>query len=248
MWSYPHRIIAHRCGGVMAPENTWAALHYAKQHHFHAVEFDVMLTKDHIAILMHDPELGRTLSGSGSIADYTYTELLQKDVGVWKASVFANERIPRYEDVLRYCIQNKIWMNVEIKPVPGFDHITAETVVQTTERVLLEFEVDHTQFILFSSFSLTALSVLAQQLPHILRAALFDRIEEKNITIAQELAVVAIHTNHRYLESLQIQHIKQQGYALMCYTVNDVDTARRLFDLGVDAICTDRLDYGFVEN
>ncbi len=36
--------------------------------------------------------------------------------------------------------------------------------------------------------------------------------------------------------------IKDAGYWLFCYTVNDPARARELLDWGVDAFCTDRID------
>ena len=70
MWSFP-KIIAHRGGGTLAPENTLAALRCGFLHGFRAVEFDVMALTDGALVLMHDTELGRTVAGSGSIADQT---------------------------------------------------------------------------------------------------------------------------------------------------------------------------------
>ena len=43
-WPYP-RIIAHRGGGVLAPENTLAALEVARNLGFEGVEFDVKLSE-----------------------------------------------------------------------------------------------------------------------------------------------------------------------------------------------------------
>ncbi|MBI2961379.1 MAG: glycerophosphodiester phosphodiesterase, partial [Betaproteobacteria bacterium] len=40
----------------------------------------------------------------------------------------------------------------------------------------------------------------------------------------------------------QVQSVLEAGYGLLCYTVNDVETARKLFAWGVNAIITDRLD------
>ena len=36
--------------------------------------------------------------------------------------------------------------------------------------------------------------------------------------------------------------LKAEGIKLLCYTVNDPVQARALFNAGVDALCTDRLD------
>jgi glycerophosphoryl diester phosphodiesterase len=36
--------------------------------------------------------------------------------------------------------------------------------------------------------------------------------------------------------------VKDAGYWLFCYTVNEPQRVRELFDWGVDALCTDRID------
>jgi len=54
MWPYP-KVIAHRGGGTLSPENTLAAMQCGLDYGFAAVEFDVMLSKDGIPVLMHDP-------------------------------------------------------------------------------------------------------------------------------------------------------------------------------------------------
>ena len=57
-FTYPHRLIAHRGGGTLAPENTLAAIREGHARGFRAVEFDVMLAKQNVPVLMHD-EIGR---------------------------------------------------------------------------------------------------------------------------------------------------------------------------------------------
>ena len=68
MWNYP-RVLAHRGAGTLAPENTLAALRRGFELGFRGVEFDVMATRDDGLVLMHDPFLGRTVAGSGSVGD-----------------------------------------------------------------------------------------------------------------------------------------------------------------------------------
>ena len=43
---YPHKLIAHRGGGTLAPENTLAAIRDGHARGYRAVEFDVMLAKE----------------------------------------------------------------------------------------------------------------------------------------------------------------------------------------------------------
>ena len=49
-WPYP-TLFAHRGGGKLAPENTLAAMKCGYAHGYGAVEFDVKLSADNIAIL-----------------------------------------------------------------------------------------------------------------------------------------------------------------------------------------------------
>ena len=70
-WPYP-RVIAHRGGGVLAPENTLAGLELARNLGFEGVEFDVKLSEDGTPILMHDDTLDRTTDGHGPVSDLAY--------------------------------------------------------------------------------------------------------------------------------------------------------------------------------
>lgn len=78
MWSYP-QVIAHRGGGSLAPENTLAAFQCGLNHGLHAVEFDVMLTKDGVPVVIHDEKLGRTVVGQERVCDMLADELYQRD-------------------------------------------------------------------------------------------------------------------------------------------------------------------------
>jgi glycerophosphoryl diester phosphodiesterase len=63
-WPHP-RLIAHRGGGALAPENTLAGLRTAASLGYRGVEFDVMLSADGTPVLIHDETLERTTDGRG---------------------------------------------------------------------------------------------------------------------------------------------------------------------------------------
>jgi glycerophosphoryl diester phosphodiesterase len=243
MWTYP-RILAHRGGGLLAPENTLAAMRCGFSRGFRAVEFDVMLAKDGVPVVMHDPHLGRTVPGSGSVPDYTAQELGAMDAGSWFGSMYACEPVPTYRQIFDYCRTNHIWMNVEIKPAPGFEEATGRTVAELTRRWLQEIDWQQPagKLLLFSSFSFDAVMAAKNAAPEIPRGFLADAIPRDWEDRLKALDAVALHTNQKHLSQKAVAPIKQAGYGLFCYTVNDVDRGHELLSWGVDAFCTDRID------
>jgi glycerophosphoryl diester phosphodiesterase len=237
MWPYP-KIIAHRGGGSLAPENTLAAFECGFNHGFRAVEFDVMLTKDLIPVVVHDEELGRTIAGEGLICDTLAADLVQMDAGSWFGAEFAHCRVPLYQEVLDFCSQRGIWMNVEIKPATGFEQITGQIVAQFTSDF---YQHKSAQLPLFSSFSLTAIAAARATAAHIPRGVLFDQIPIDWLTHMRELEAITLHTNQRHLSQLVAEQIQRAGYGLSCYTVNEISRAQELLAWGVDALFTDRL-------
>ena len=239
-WPYP-RIVAHRGGGTLAPENTLAGMQCGLQQGFHAVEFDVMLSRDHVPVVVHDPDLGRTVRGSGSIPDYSAAELTAMDAGSWFSAQYAGEHLPTYREVFDFCQAKRIWMNVEIKPAPGFDEMTGSTVGELTHAWLTE-AASAVLPPLLSSFSFDALMAAKTAAPEIARGYLADVIPPDWLERLRALDAVALHTNQKNLTPQLAQEIKQAGYGLFCYTVNDPARAREILSWGVDAFCTDRID------
>ena len=73
-WPYP-RIVAHRGGGALAPENTLGAIRLGASMGFKGVEFDVMLAGDGTPVVIHDETVDRTTDGRGEVSKMSYAEL-----------------------------------------------------------------------------------------------------------------------------------------------------------------------------
>src|SRR4026208_1069743 len=124
------RLIAHRGGGVLAPENTLAGLELARNLGFEAVEFDVKLTEDGTPVLMHDDTLDRTTDGHGLVSEHAYVEIAELDAGTWFGNEFIGEPGPAFAAASALCQQARLWANVEIKPCPGRERETGEVVAR----------------------------------------------------------------------------------------------------------------------
>jgi glycerophosphoryl diester phosphodiesterase len=242
-WPYPI-FVAHRGGGKLAPENTIAGLRAGLAHGFRAVEFDVMLARDEVPVVIHDPYLGRTVAGSGKVSDYDAAELARMDAGLWFGPQYRGEPVPLFADFARFCIGHGIWMNIEIKPAPGFEAITG-AVVATMAREMFGAEIARGEVArapLLSSFSSCALAAAQAAAPDLARALLLDIVPSDWEDQARALGACAIHTNQKHLTAPLAAAIKQAGFGLFCYTVNDPARAREILGWGVDAMCSDRID------
>ncbi|MDY7579793.1 glycerophosphodiester phosphodiesterase [Herbaspirillum sp. RTI4] len=243
MWPYP-RVIAHRGGGTLAPENTLAGFLCGMEHGYRAVEFDVMLTADEVPVLMHDARFGRTVAGSGEVAAHSAQELLAMDAGSWVAARFTGVTVPSLEQALSFCQENGIWMNVEIKP--SAPAVAARTGAMAASVVAARFAAhiggDPAALPLLSSFAEEALAAAREAAPGIPRALLVDAIPADWRERLVRLDAVALHVNQARLTAPLAAEIKGAGYGLFCYTVNDVARADEILSWGVDGFCTDRID------
>ena len=243
MWPYP-RIVAHRGGGTLAPENTLAGVRRGMDAGFRAIEFDVMLARDGVPVVLHDPALGRTVAGTGSVADVDACELAARDAGSWFGPDWAGEPVPLFVEFAQFCKAHGVWMNIEIKPVPGFEAATGSTVARLAAALFAdELAAGRVaEAPLLSSFSEAALAAARAAAPGVPRAWLTETVPSDWDARARALDAVAIHTDHTALSPAQATAIKAAGFGLFCYTVNAPARARTLFGWGVDGLCTDRID------
>ena len=234
MWNFP-KILAHRGGGTLAPENTLAAFRCGVAHGFRAVEFDVMALNDGSLVLMHDEELGRTVAGNGSVAACTLAQMAASDAGSWFSSEFAGEPVPSFAQAADFCVRHGVMMNVEIKPLPGMEAETGRLVAEACAQL-------PAGCVLLSSFSVDALREAQVAAPDVPRGLLVEAVPDDWHVRLDELGAIALHAKASLLTAEQAAAIKAAGFGLMVYTVNEPEQARHLFSIGVDAICTDRLD------
>jgi glycerophosphoryl diester phosphodiesterase len=243
MWPYP-TILAHRGGGTLAPENTLAGVRRGMRAGFRAIEYDVMLARDGVPVVMHDPFLGRTVPGSGHVYDYDAAELAAMDAGGWLAAAFEGEPVPLFVEFAQFCKAHGVWMNIELKPAPGYESETGKVVARIAAAMFAD-DIAAGQLArapLLSSFSQLALEAARDAAPQLPRACLMSELPPDWERRAREVGAVAIHVNHRHLTQRLALDVKAAGFGLFCYTVNDPARARELLGWGVDAFCTDRID------
>ncbi|MEY9974976.1 glycerophosphoryl diester phosphodiesterase [Lysinibacillus sp. RC46] len=226
-------IFAHRGVSAHYPENTMAAFMAASKLPITGIELDVHLTADRELVVIHDETINRTSNVSGYVKDYTLQELRAFDYGSWFSSKFEEERIPTLGDVLELFAGTNHRINIELKtdilPYNGIEALVIKEVAafQMTERVII------------SSFNHESIQIVAQRAPYIEKAALFAEILVDFNGYAAQIPADAIHVSLPTAFRRSIQEALNEGATVRVYTVNDVEQAKQLQQLGVQAIFTD---------
>jgi len=220
-------VIAHRCGGALAPENSLAGLAAAARCGCRGVEFDTMLAADGVPVLMHDETVDRTTSGRGEVAALTSAQLRALDLG--------GEPVPLLAEALERCAELGLWANIELKAPRGRE----VQLGQVVGRLLADRWNGNG---LISSFSEAALAAARREAPAFACALLFDKLPADWRQRAERLGVVAIHCSARHVTAKEIAAMRTAGYVVACYTVNLRGRAEDLLAAGVSAVFTDRPD------
>lgn len=244
-WPYP-RWIAHRGAGKLAPENTLAAFRLGASHGYRMFECDVKLSSDGVPFLLHDDTLTRTTNAvdslganhSASAGAHPWGTLAQLDAGSWHSRTFAAEPLPTFEAIARYCLRNAYFLNIEIKPTPGQERHTGNVVARHAARLWQKAAVPP----LLSSFDVPALEAALEAQPELPRGLLLDSLWTGWLETALRLGCVAIICDHPLWDESSMTRARSAGFRTLSYTINDEVSARRLLDLGLDGIITDRVD------
>jgi len=236
-WPYP-RLFAHRGGGKLAPENTLAAIRLGASLGYRAAEFDVKLTRDGVALLLHDATLERTTNGKGDAGSCDWAALAGLDAGSWHSEAFQGEPLARFDATAKLLKSLGMLANVEIKPSPGREEETGALV----SALAAEFWKGAAVAPLLSSFSYVALEAAQRMAPELPRAWLTDEMKPEDWLAIERLESVSLNTNHKKLVRADIGRLHDLGARVLVYTVNEIARAEELFTWGVDGMFTDNLD------
>jgi glycerophosphoryl diester phosphodiesterase len=234
-------IIAHRGASGEAPENTLAAIQLAWRQNADAVEIDVYLSKDGKIVTIHDGDTRRVAGVDKRVVDQTLAELKALDVGAWRGSQWAGQKIPTLSETLATIPDGKR-MFVEIKCGPE--------IIPELRRAIGESRKKPEQ-IAFISFALDVCAALKKAFPahpvYYLSGFTQDRDTQAWSPSADELTASARKAGLDGLDLAYtgpinrdyVQKFHSAGLEVYVWTVNDLAEARRMAAAGVAGITTD---------
>lgn len=226
-------VIAHRGASAYRPENTLGAYALAIEQHADMIEIDLHLSRDDAIVIAHDADLAH-FGAEGAIRDRTLAEIRQLDAGYgWDERAV----VPTLDEVLDRFGQ-AIPFNLEIKWAATGDYpgLEVATLAALDARGLADT-------ILFSSFRDSVLDRLRALRPSVRLATLIDpRAPARMLERAEATGSEAINPHYGLVTARFVADAHTAGVAVYPYTVNDLDLMKRLLDLGVDGLFTDRPD------
>jgi len=252
-------IQGHRgCRGLL-PENTLEAFTKAIQLGVDTIELDVVVSKDKIVVVSHEPYISRKtcLDVNGqkipkedgkkyNIFKMTFKEIKCFDSGSKKHKKFPDQlNIKTYKPSLSEVIEisealnPNIKYNIELKAKPKFDNkYTPEP--KEFVKLVLESVAEVSNRVNLQSFNLRILEEIKLQFPKISVAILINKKEN----ISQKLTQLSfkpeiIGPYFKLLSSELVEKFQNEGYKIIPWTVNKKKHLRKMIDFGVDGIITD---------
>ncbi len=237
-------IFAHRGLSSKAPENTFAAFDLARKvEGVKWLELDVAITMDEVLIIFHDDDLDRTTNTYGEVSETRYAAIQNASAGAWFHPEFANERILTFEQLIAFANRYKMNLNIELKGVTGPNGTYLSERMLQLMKTQIE-KLDDSVDVLISSFNFSLLKLAEQYIPQYKRAVLFEKCAFYNDwrTVVDYCGSSIVHLEDINLTRELVSEIKNSGYSLNVWTVNDKGRANTLINWGVDGIFTDYAD------
>jgi glycerophosphoryl diester phosphodiesterase len=244
-------ILGHRGARMVAPENTLPSFRAAIAEGAAGVELDIRQTADRALVCLHDAGLGRTTNGRGPVREHTLAEIRRLDAGAWftcngNAPYRGRQvRVPTLTEALDALPRGAL-VNVEVKfRGVGEDgparvaELLAETLAGRPDR----------DRIVVSSFSRRLVTAAVPLLdgvrvglvtPAFLplgRAVRAAEVCGGSVLAAQAAAYFGPMARAACVRA------RSAGLLLLAWTVDEPETARRLADLGVQVVVSDRPGY-----
>lgn len=234
---------AHRGGALLWPENSLLAFRNALALGADYLEMDVHLSRDGEVVVIHDPTLDRTTTGSGPVRERTRAELdalRLKDRG----GTLTDERIPSLDEVMALAAAAKRQMLIEIKTderrrrYPGIE----EKVAAVLDRHRFG------PFAIVMAFEADIWRRMHELRPELRVGALYSPRMLAGTSLEAELAalrqagVAFVGLDQRLVTPVVPSQARLAGLTLGVWTVNERDAIERFIAQGVSIVITDRPD------
>jgi glycerophosphoryl diester phosphodiesterase len=238
-------VAAHRGGALLWPENSLLAFREALALGVDLVECDVHLTADGEIVVIHDPTLDRTTTGRGAVGDLTLAQLGPARLKGPDGRP-TDEPVPTLRQLLDLLVPGRAGLLLEIKVAAsgrryaGIEEKVFAALQETgmaDRTVVMAFEPATVQRLRELAPSARIVFLVGRRTLEVMQATAADVIPR-----LRDLGVSSIGMDHRLVDGGVVDAARAAGVALGAWTVNTEADLRRLRDLGIDILISDRPD------
>jgi glycerophosphoryl diester phosphodiesterase len=237
-WNRLPFLIAHRGASTVAPENTLLAFERALDAGAEVLECDVQMSRDGVAVVLHDPKVDRTTDGSGLARELAWEQIRRLDAGYPArfGDAFAGQRVPRLEELFELA-RGRASVFVEIKPeaLADADGSIEAGVVEAAGRTGM---MDAVGVLSFAPRALQRVRRLAPGFPLGLVFRWWRRRRLVEETLAAEADYLVAYTPRLLGAPEIVAQAHDAGLRVGAYVVDSPDLAQGLLQHGVDGIAT----------
>jgi len=239
------QVQGHRGARAVLPENSLPAFEHAIEVGADVLELDVVLTKDDVPVVSHDPVLNRRICsgpGSGVVREMTLAEIRQWDCGAVVNPEFPSQkaipgtRIPTLEEVLALAPKGDFWFNIETK-VPSSNAPDPELFAQRLYEAVRKHSLERR--VMVQSFDFRTLRAMRAIAPGIKLSALWSGLPRSFVQIAREAGADIVSPHYLIVNKARVEEAHRAGIPVMPWTVNSPADWDRMIEAGVDGIITD---------
>ena len=225
--------IAHRGASHLAPENTVASANLAWELGADAVEVDIYLSKDNRVMVIHDKDTKRTCSGKKnlSIKDNPSMLLRDLDAGIWKGEEFKGEKIPFLKEIIETVPEGKKLV-VEIK-------CGSEVLPALKRSVEKSGKAEQIVFICFDWKTILETKNEFPENKCYWLSAIKPGLKKK-IKQAEQNGLDGVNLRNTIIDEDVVALAKASNLEVLTWTVDDPVEAKRLTEIGVTGITTNR--------
>jgi glycerophosphoryl diester phosphodiesterase len=239
-------VIAHRGYKMAAPENTIPAFEAAILAHADLVELDYYHSSDGVPFVIHDSNFSRTTNATKALGSeivgstrLSLAELKELDAGSWFSPLYAGTKLPTLAESLDVIQPGAVTL---IERKQG----DAQTVIDLLN------EKEMLNDVIIQAFDWSYLADCRKIDSTVVLGALGPpgalngrRLEAHEKFLNDEFLdmIEAAGANvvawNRQVTPESVKKAHDRGLRVWVYTINDVDTAVNLLDMGVDGIISD---------
>ncbi len=221
------KIIAHRAGPDVAPENTIEALEASIRRGVEMAEIDIQQTADEVFVVVHDADLKRVAGRPVVVSEVNYADLENIIQGQYDGENRDLRKVATLEEFLERS-KERVNLLIEIK-----NFGLSENFEWQLTDLIKKYEMSGQVMIMSQDINLVnRIRKVAGDIPAGYTSAV--RFGDLNSLPVHFLAI-----RYQALSTRAVNRFKENGRVVYAWTVNSPDNIADVVEMGIDGIITD---------